>query len=61
MKYPKETTVEEREQTELAAEIGQENMPGGKPVKVDLMKRAKAANREAEDQMGASGPRSETH
>jgi len=35
-------------------------MPGGKAVIVDLMKRTKPANREAEDQMEASGPKSET-
>jgi len=41
---------------EEAADDGRENMPGGKAVAVDLMKRARAPNRAAEDQMGASGP-----
>ena len=52
--------MEEREETELTAGVGRENMPEGKAVRIDLMKRARAANREAEDQTGASGPKSET-
>jgi len=32
-------------------------MPGAKAVWVDLMKRANAANMEAEDEIGASGPK----
>jgi len=35
---------------------GQENMPGGNTAAVDLMQRARAPRRAAEDQMGASGP-----
>ena len=35
-------------------------MPGEKAVRVDLMKRARAVNRETEDQAGASGPKSES-
>jgi len=35
-------------------------MPGGKAVAVDLMKRARAPRKAAEDQMGASGPMSRT-
>jgi len=31
-------------------------MPGGKAVAVDLMKRARAPRKAAEDQMGVSGP-----
>jgi len=40
--------------------MARENMPRGKAVRVDLMKRARAANRAAENQTGASGPRSVT-
>jgi len=35
-------------------------MPGGKAVAVDLMKRARAPKRAAEDQTGASGSISRT-
>jgi len=41
-------------------EDGWENMPGGRAVAVDLMKRASASKRAAEDQTGASGPMSRT-
>jgi len=43
-----------------AADIGRENMPGGKAVAVDLMKRARPPNRAAKDQTGSSGPMSRT-
>jgi len=45
---------------ETEEEVGRENMPGGKAVAVQLMKRLRAPSREAEDQTGASGPLSET-
>ena len=45
---------------EPVEEDGRENMPGGKAVAVDLMKRARAPTRAAEDQTGASGPMSRT-
>jgi len=35
-------------------------MPGGKGVAVELMNRARATSREADDQTGASGPMSGT-
>jgi len=60
MKYPKETTLEEREETDEAADVGRENIPGGKAVAVDLIKRMSTPRRAAEDQTGASGPISET-
>jgi len=60
MKYPKETTLDEREETEPAEDDGRENIPGGKAVAVDLMKRTSAPSRAAEDQTGASGPSSVT-
>jgi len=44
----------------LTAEVRCVNMPGWKAVRVDLIKRARAANREAEDQTGAYRARSET-
>ena len=44
----------------LAADVRPENMPGGKAVLVDLMKRDWVRRRVAEDQTGASGPRSDT-
>jgi len=60
IKYPKETTLEEREEIEEVEEDGRENIPGGKAVGVDLMKRASAPKREAEDHTGAPGPMSRT-
>jgi len=41
-------------------EDGRENMPGGKAVAVDFMKRASVPKRAAEVQRGASGPISRT-
>ena len=41
-------------------EDGRENMPGGKTVAVDLIKRVRAPSRAGEDQTGASGPSSVT-
>ena len=55
-----ETTLDDREEAELAAEVGRENMPGGQALRVNLMKKERAPRRAAEDQTGASGPRSET-
>jgi len=43
-----------------AEDDGRENMPGGKAVAVDLMKRARVPRRAAEDYTGASGPTSRT-
>jgi len=40
---------------EEAADVGGENIRGGKAVAVDLMKRARAPRRAPEDQTGASG------
>ena len=45
---------------EPAEDVGRENMPGGKAVAVELMKRLGAPSKGAEDQTGASGPMSET-
>jgi len=42
---------------EAAAEVERENMPAGKKVLVDLMKRERAPRRAVEHQTGASGPR----
>jgi len=44
----------------MEADDGQRNIPEGKSVDGELMKRARAANRETEDQTGALGPMSET-
>jgi len=44
----------------LEDDVGRENMPGGKPVIVDLRNQERAPRRAAEDQIGALGPRSET-
>ena len=41
-----------REEIEEAADVGRENMPGGKAIAVDLMKRARAPSRAAEDHTG---------
>ena len=41
-------------------EVGRENMPGGKAVTVDLMKRARALRRTADDETGASALLSRT-
>jgi len=49
MKYPKETTLDEREEAELAVEVGRENMPGGKAVLVDLMKWEREPRRAAKE------------
>ena len=43
-----------------AEDFGRENIPRGKAVAVDLMKRARAASRAANDQTGASGSISRT-
>jgi len=48
--------LDEREEAELAAEVGRENRAGRKAVLVDLMNRERAPRRAAEDQIGASGP-----
>jgi len=45
---------------EEAAEVGRENMPGGKGVAVDLMHRVRAPKMATEDYTGASGPSSVT-
>ena len=45
---------------EEAADVGRENIPGGKAVAVDLIKRARAPRRAPEDKTGASGPMSWT-
>jgi len=55
-----ETTLEEGEGIEEAVDVRQDNMPGGKSVALDLMKRAMVPKRAAEDQKGASGPRPNT-
>lgn len=54
--------MEEREENELAADMGCENMLRGKGVRVqvDLINGARAASREAEDETAGSGPKSET-
>jgi len=54
-----ETTLDDREEAERPAEVGRENMPEGQALRVDLMKKERAPRRAAEDQTGASGPRSE--
>ena len=45
---------------EEAADVGRENMPGGKAVAVDLINRARAPKRAAEHHTGASAPMSRT-
>jgi len=52
--------LEEEEETELVADERRENMGWKKVVWADLTKRERALSRAAEDQIGASGPRSET-
>jgi len=60
MKYRKETTLDDQEETDSAEEDGRENMPDGKAVAVDLIKRVRAPRRAAEEHTGASEPSSET-
>ena len=45
---------------EEKAEVGRENIPGGKAVAVALMKQASASKRAADNQTGASGLTSRT-
>jgi len=58
-KYPKETTLHQRKETDSVEEDGWENMPGGKAVAGDPTKLVSAPSRAAEDHTGASGPMSE--
>lgn len=52
--------MNEWEETELGEQVGQESIPGGKAVLVDLINRERAPRRAADDQMGASAARSDT-
>jgi len=56
MKYPKETTLEEPQEPQEIENDVRENIPWGKAVAGDLMKRGRAA----EYQTGASGPMART-
>ena len=52
--------MDDWEEIEPAEDVGRENMPGGKAVAVELMKRLRAPSKGTEDQTEASGPMSET-
>jgi len=58
-KISKETRLDEGEETDSEADDGRRNLPRGKAAAVELMKRARAHKREAEEHVGASGPMSD--